>query len=125
MSKSITAKSLLHGLICCLVVLICAVLIDQFYPIDKIITASVGAISMVLPVVIEKLANAKINNHDEAILEQLDKMNNRLDQLTELCNLNENSIIEVQSVLTCFNNPKFNEDLNQLKIDVEILKGKI
>ena len=81
--------------------------------------------SMVLPSIVEKLASLKIDGHDEIILNEIEKINTKLNDFSEQVNLNENSIIEIQSVLTCFNNPKVLEDIIQLKIDMEILKERI
>jgi hypothetical protein len=125
MSKIVSSKSLLHGILCCFVVLFTAILINQIYPVDKIITTIVSLMSMVLPSIVEKLASLKIDGHDEIILNEIEKINTKLNDFSEQVNLNENSIIEIQSVLTCFNNPKVLEDIIQLKIDMEILKERI
>jgi hypothetical protein len=105
--------------------LVSSILINQVYPVDKIITASVSLFGMILPVIIEKLTTQKVDKRDEIILNEIERINRLFEKLNESVEDNEHSIIEIQSVLACFNNPKVLEDIIQLKIDMEILKERI
>jgi len=118
-------KSLVYGIICALIVLIVALVINHYYPIDSIITATVSILGMILPPLIDKLTTVKLNGKNDLILGEIASINSKLGQLTHATNANEDKIIEIQSLLTFFHSQKIIEELVKMRIEVDIIKEQL
>jgi hypothetical protein len=118
-------KSLVYGIICSLVVLIVALVINHFYQIDSIITATVSLLGMILPPLIDKLTTVKLNGKNDLILNEITSINSRLAQLAHDLNANEDKIIEIQSLLTFFHSQKIIEELVKMRIEIDIIKEQL
>jgi glycerol-3-phosphate acyltransferase PlsY len=118
-------KSLVYGIICALIVLIVALVINHYYPIDSIITATVSLLGMILPPLIDKLTTVKLNGKNDLILNEITSINSRLAQLSNALNANEDKIIEIQSLLTFFHSQKIIEELVKMRIEIDIIKEQL
>jgi hypothetical protein len=121
-------RSFLYGLIICLIVLILATLINQFYHIDAIITGAVSLIGVATPAIVEKLSQTKVNTEHDIIIGEIKEIEKHLQgemiELTKLINHNENSIISITSYLGCFRLQDIMDELNKLRTEIELLKRK-
>lgn len=129
--KFTSIRSLVYGLIICLIVWLMALIINQIYPISNLITACISLIGTILPTIVENLSQERISQHDQALIEEIKEIKGKIAQiethvksLDSQFNLNENAIISIQAIISCFDLNDLCDDLNKVKMDLEIFKAQ-
>jgi hypothetical protein len=117
-------KLLLQGLICCLLLLLAVAIINQFYPINDLITALIGGFGAIAPVILDKLSKDE-DKKDSDMRKELEVIRNSLEEIKTIVNENENNIIEIQANLACFSGSKMFEKINNLETEIRIIKENI
>ena len=115
-------SNLIYGLFCSVVVLIIAILLNLIFPIDKMIAGAVSLIGAVLPTIVDKVSQKKIETCNELTIKELKyiektlaELTIKIDELEDKFNQNENDIIAIQSILGCFNISQIYQDVSSLK----------
>jgi len=108
-----------------------ALIINQIYPISNLITACISLIGTILPTIVENLSQERISQHDRALIEEIKEIKGKIAQiethvksLDSQFNLNENAIISIQAIISCFDLNDLCDDLNNVKMDLEIFKAQ-
>lgn len=129
--KFTSIRSLVYGLIICLIVWLMALIINQIYPISNLITACISLIGTILPTIVENLSQERISQHDRALIEEIKEIKGKIAQiethvksLDSQFNLNENAIISIQAIISCFDLNDLCDELNKVKMDLEIFKAQ-
>ena len=127
----ISKSSLYHGVICAGVILIAAIIINYFYPLDSLITAFMTSFGAIAPGLLEHFSNAKEDNIKTTIImeinnikDDIDDINKTLEEQEEKIDGNEINIVEISAQLGCYNLQDIRDDINNLKISCEVLKNK-
>jgi hypothetical protein len=112
-------KSIVYGLICAIIIILMGIVITPFISVDKSVTALGSLAGLIVPPLVEKLAEKKTSTIDESIK----NLAIRISELeTEINNI-ENDVISITSILSCYPLSQIQDEIHEIETEIKIIKA--